>query len=207
MTLGDMNWGGLVALTLRNPRAAAAQLINWQLPRGVIWMALVLVSCMNAILAGLSELLFPSPVPLPSILMNPLMLFALLAGGLLVTVHVLHWAGRVVGGQGALEDIAIVLTWLQALRGGAGACFACIGGHVRHGGDVCGSVDHGQFHRTGAVLCLRMEGLWADGRPDDRLYLRNNDFAGRDRAGSLGAGCQCMMSQKYAPIFRSCRAR
>ncbi|WP_339766547.1 YIP1 family protein [uncultured Pseudosulfitobacter sp.] len=116
MTLGDMNWGGLVALTLRNPRAAAAQLINWQLPRGVIWMALVLVSCMNAILAGLSELLFPSPVPLPSILMNPLMLFALLAGGLLVTVHVLHWAGRVVGGQGALEDIAIVLTWLQALR-------------------------------------------------------------------------------------------
>lgn len=116
MTLGDINWGGLVALTLRNPRAAAAQLINWQLPRGVIWMALVLVSCMNAILAGLSELLFPSPVPLPSILMNPLMLFALLAGGLLVTVHVLHWAGRMVGGQGALEDIAIVLTWLQALR-------------------------------------------------------------------------------------------
>jgi hypothetical protein len=116
MTLGDINWGGLVALTLRNPRAAAAQLINWQLPRGVIWMALVLVSCMNAILAGLSELMFPSPVPLPSILMNPLMLFALLAGGLLVTVHVLHWAGRMVGGQGALEDIAIVLTWLQALR-------------------------------------------------------------------------------------------
>lgn len=116
MTLGDINWGRLVALTLRNPRAAAAQLINWQLPRGVIWMALVLVSCMNAILAGLSELMFPSPVPLPSILMNPLMLFALLAGGLLVTVHVLHWAGRMVGGQGALEDVAIVLTWLQALR-------------------------------------------------------------------------------------------
>lgn len=116
MTLGNTNWGGLVALTLRNPRAAAAELINWQLPRGVIWMALVLVSCCNAILAGLSELMFPSPVPLPSILMNPLMLFILLAGGLLVTVHVLHWAGRVVGGQGALEDIAIVLTWLQALR-------------------------------------------------------------------------------------------
>lgn len=116
MTLGNSNWGGLVALTLRNPRAAAATLINWQLPRGVIWMALVLASCLNAILAGLSELMFPSPVPLPTILMNPLMLFALLAGGLFVTVHALHWAGRAVGGQGAVEDIAIVLTWLQALR-------------------------------------------------------------------------------------------
>ncbi len=116
MTLGNSNWGALVALTLRNPRAAAAVLIDWQLPRGVIWMALVLVSCCYAFLAGVSELLFPSQVPLPTILMNPLMLFLLLAGVLVATVHALLWAGRAVGGQGAVEDIAIVLTWLQALR-------------------------------------------------------------------------------------------
>lgn len=121
MTLGNTDWGGLAVLTLRNPRAAAAVLIGWQLPRGVIWTALALVSCCNAILAGVAELMFPSPVPLPSIMMNPLMLFILLAGGMVVTVHALLWAGRAVGGQGELEDVAIVLTWLQALRAAAQA--------------------------------------------------------------------------------------
>ncbi|ASM72374.1 MULTISPECIES: YIP1 family protein [Roseobacteraceae] len=116
MSTRDLDWGGLAALSLRTPRAAAAVLINWQLPRSVIWTALVLVSCCNAILAGLSEVLFPSPIEMPAIVMNPLMLFILLAGGLIVSCHALLWGGKIIGGQGKLEDIAVVLTWLQALR-------------------------------------------------------------------------------------------
>lgn len=117
MSMRGFDWTGLAVLSLRSPRDAAAELIGWQLPRNVIWTALALVSCSNAILAGLSEMLFPSPVGMPSILLNPLILFILLAGGLVLSVHVLLWAGRAVGGQGALEDVAVVLTCLQALRG------------------------------------------------------------------------------------------
>jgi hypothetical protein len=117
MSTRGFDWTGLAVLSLRSPRDAAAVLIGWQLPRSVIWTALALVCCCNAIFAGLSEMLFPAPVGMmPPILLNPLMLFLLLTGGLVVSVHILLWAGRAVGGQGALEDVAVVLTWLQALR-------------------------------------------------------------------------------------------
>ncbi len=116
MNIRDFDWGGLIVLSLREPRMAAATLINWNLPRSVIWTALALVSCCNAILAGLSELIFPSPVTMPAILANPLMLFILLAGGVVISSYALVWGGSKVGGQGRLEDVAVVLTWLQSLR-------------------------------------------------------------------------------------------
>ncbi|MCR8827171.1 YIP1 family protein [Pseudosulfitobacter koreensis] len=116
MSMRDFNWGGLIAMSLRAPRMAAATLINLNLPSGVIWTALALVSCGNAILAGISELIFPSPMEIPAVLANPLMLFVLLAGGVVISSYALVWGGSKFGGDGRLEDVAIVLTWLQALR-------------------------------------------------------------------------------------------
>lgn len=111
-----MNFGALVAETLRDPSTAARHIIAMQLERPVIYEALVLVAAVNALLSGIAEFIFPTPFALPALLSNPLGFFVLVAGGLIITAHLLYWAGRAMGGQGGFSDVLVLLVWLQALR-------------------------------------------------------------------------------------------
>lgn len=122
-------WLDLAVATLRDPQDAAREIKGWQIGRTELYMLLVAVSAVNAFLAGLGNVLSPVPtnpeamqaVPMLALLDRPLVLFVLIAGGLVVTVHALFWAGRAMGGSGELNDMLVLLTWLQALRAAAQA--------------------------------------------------------------------------------------
>ncbi|WP_147105342.1 YIP1 family protein [Tateyamaria sp. syn59] len=113
--------------TLRDPKQVAAQIIGWQLDRATLYTALFAVAAVNAVLASAPVVLFDGQVdaaaraamPILGLLERPIALFAIIAGGLLVMVHGLVWAGRALGGQGEFTDMLALLTWLQALRAAA----------------------------------------------------------------------------------------
>jgi hypothetical protein len=124
MILSTQSLGNLTMLSLRNPALAARLVIGAGLRRDVLWSLLLLISIANATLVWLSnaltgptaEQLAQMPIQLPAIIFSPLFAFVFLAGALVITVHVLHWLGAVIGGTGSLDNMLAVLVWLQSLR-------------------------------------------------------------------------------------------
>ena len=106
----------LALITLRDPRAASAVILSWDVPKEAIWTAIALVSVIVTILSTLSNMLFPVPAPLSVIVGNPFVYFMVVAGGFVATVHAIYWTGRMMGGRGPVEDLMVLLLWLQALR-------------------------------------------------------------------------------------------
>lgn len=105
----------LVVLTLRDPRAAAEQIIGWRLDRDTLWTALALAAAINTLLFSLSVVLQPSQA-MPAFFTSPLVMFVLLSGVLVITTHGLFWTGRAIGGQGDLGDMLALIVFLQVLR-------------------------------------------------------------------------------------------
>jgi hypothetical protein len=124
MNLNVQSLSVLVALTLRDPANAARLVIAAGYRRDILWTFLLLVSIANAALVWLSnalngptpEQLAQMPIQIPQIIFSPLFAFVFLAGALVITVHVLHWIGAAIGGEGSLDDMLSVLVWLQAMR-------------------------------------------------------------------------------------------
>ena len=122
-----MNWTDLVGESLRTPALAARRLIAMGLPRDILYQALLAVAAANAFLASLPNLISTSPVPTPAIFNSPLALFALVAGGLVISVHIFYWAGRAMGGRAGMTDVMSVFIWLQALRAMAQVLILIVG--------------------------------------------------------------------------------
>lgn len=120
-------WVQLAIDTLRDPKGTAERIMEWNLDRTTLYMALLAVAAVNAFLASAPIVLSPSEVdaevmaalPILSIIQKPIMFFMLVAGSLVLMVHAMYWVGRAMGGKGSLLDILAVLTWLQALRAAA----------------------------------------------------------------------------------------
>jgi hypothetical protein len=111
----------LALLTVRDPQAAAKIVLGWYLPREALWTAIGLVSVIVTILSTLSNMLFPVPAPLAAIVANPFVYFLIAAGGFIAMVYAIYWSGRMLGGEGPVEDLMVLLLWLQALRAAAQA--------------------------------------------------------------------------------------
>lgn len=109
-------WRQLAVVSVTDPAAAARALIALRPPREALWTALVLVAVLNTLIFVLSGMLVPGPSPLPAMLSSPVIYFAIVAGGLVLTVYAIFWTGRAFGGQGALEDILVLIVWMQSLR-------------------------------------------------------------------------------------------
>jgi len=106
----------LVTETLTTPRLAAARLIALQVPRPVLWQALLLMVVLNALAFWVGILAMPPEQPLPPMMGSPFM-FALTMGcGAVVTVFAVTLVGAWLGGSARLEDVLVLVTWLQALR-------------------------------------------------------------------------------------------
>lgn len=109
----------LVQTTLRDPKEAAARIMALNLGRDVLWPALALVALVNTAIVLLLIAVSPPEMVLPGYFASPLALFVLLTGLLVIYVHALYWAGRAIGGAGALEELLALMVWLQALRAAA----------------------------------------------------------------------------------------
>lgn len=106
-------------LTLRDPKAASEIILSWHLPKEAIWTAIGLVSVIITILSTVSNMLFPVPPPLNVLVSNPFVYFLVAAGGLIASIYVVFWTGRILGGDGRIEELTVLLLWLQAMRAAA----------------------------------------------------------------------------------------
>lgn len=112
----------LIVETIRSPSTAAARILQVTLSQEWLWMALVLMSVLNAIVYSVSLWIAPPPdaasggLIIPPAFQSPVLFTMFLFGALVMTIFVLYWIGRAMGGQGSLRDILILITWLQVLR-------------------------------------------------------------------------------------------
>ena len=106
----------LAVQSVRDPAGAAQVLLGIGLPRQVLWMALVLMAALQSVVFALSDLAVGGPTPMPLLFGSPLRFFAMAVVTLVLTVYAIQWVGRALGGEGALEDVMVVIVWLQGLR-------------------------------------------------------------------------------------------
>ncbi|MEQ9258066.1 MAG: YIP1 family protein [Roseovarius sp.] len=108
--------------TLTDPRGAGLEVIALQLPVQALWMALMLTSVLLSLMV--SALFHSAPLPGDEmgelIRMSPAyrapLVFAIINWvQAVVSVFVLHWIGRGLGGQGEMPDMLAVLIWLQVV--------------------------------------------------------------------------------------------
>ncbi len=100
--------------TVTAPRDVAQLLIAARLSHEAILTAMALVVALNALVMGVLQLGMGAGA-LPFV-MSPVLFGALLAAMLMVSVMVLTGVGRLMGGTGRAEDLAVLLAWLQAVR-------------------------------------------------------------------------------------------
>lgn len=112
----DVALMSLVQITLRQPREAAEHIMSMGLKRDVLWTGLLLGAALYALVMQLIMYVSEPTIGLPSFASKPLVLFVIVAGGLVVYVHALHWVARALGGSGDLWDMLSVMVWLQILR-------------------------------------------------------------------------------------------
>lgn len=98
------------------PRKAAARLISIGLSRNVLWQALILMIVLNAIVYWIGTTAAPSGQPLPPMLATPFMFALTLGCGAVVTVFAVTFVGKWLGGEARLDDVLVLITWLQLLR-------------------------------------------------------------------------------------------
>ncbi|MGR3545811.1 MAG: YIP1 family protein, partial [Roseovarius sp.] len=111
----------LLLETLFRPREAARGLIAFGLPQKILWMALALMSVLNAIVYSISLRLAPpmdpsTPTLMPPAFHSPLLFTLFLFGALAITVYALFWVGGMLGGKAAVQDVLVLICWLQVLR-------------------------------------------------------------------------------------------
>ena len=78
----------LVQQTLRDPQAAAARIIGLGLGRETLWTGLALVAALNTFVVLLALQISPPAMAMPGYFDQPLVLFFLLAGDILVRYRV-----------------------------------------------------------------------------------------------------------------------
>ena len=124
MMIGGMHVTQLVALSLRQPGAAARHVIAMQVPRDTLWTVLVLAAALNAILSWAIQAITP-PLPpeyaengiiLPAFMDSPVLVFVFSAAGMVLMIHLLHWVGAMLGGTGQLGDMLASIAWMHILR-------------------------------------------------------------------------------------------
>ena len=109
-------------LSLHNPREAAKHVVALGLPERALWIALSLVVVLTSLV--MSGVLQAVPLPDDEISQvlaaspgynSPLLLTAIRLAQAVLTVYLVLWAGRMLGGQGSKQDILGVLTLLQVV--------------------------------------------------------------------------------------------
>lgn len=113
----------LIAETIRDPRSAARQLLGMNIAREHAWMALIAVVSLGAILSalpvmGITEVtpdMTPLQVQMIAMMQRPVIFAFINFAGTVCLVFGFYWTGRALGGQGRLEDMLVLMVWLQVV--------------------------------------------------------------------------------------------
>ncbi|MFO7771541.1 YIP1 family protein [Roseovarius gahaiensis] len=120
--MNTVNIKQLFVLTLKAPKEAGAQVLALDLPIRGLWLALSLVSVVTSIIFASLMQLAPMGEDQFSDLMRtspahsaPLVFALLQWARAVVSVLVIYYVGRMMGGTGQLRDVLAVMAWLQAV--------------------------------------------------------------------------------------------
>ncbi len=106
----------MAVLTLKTPALAAHQLMSQQVPRQFLWLALALMGVLNALVYAAAVVIRP-PVPTQVMFLpSPFVYLVIVSAGLFALVWAIYLVGRWMGGTGSLDDVLVLVTWMQALR-------------------------------------------------------------------------------------------
>ena len=96
---------------LREPRAAAADVLALGVPREALAPGLFLVVVLSVILNGVTEMLAPNPLAQ----VTPFQMSILVIVMMLAFAYSIFKAGQLMGGVGSLQDSLLLMIFLQAL--------------------------------------------------------------------------------------------
>ena len=102
----------LVLQSFRDPSTAAHRLLAMRLDPAILWLALVLVSVLNALLFFALQLAMPGPGQM-SMGLGPVAYAGTTAAALAACVVGLTYVGRALGGRGDIGAMLLVVSWLQ----------------------------------------------------------------------------------------------
>lgn len=97
------------------PRAVVRELMDLNIPHTMRWPMLILVIVLSTIVSGILNLLIPDETPLGALLSQPFLSGFITFAVLVITVFMLHWCGRMFGGQGTLSDMILAMAWFQGV--------------------------------------------------------------------------------------------
>ena len=112
-----MTFEGFLKLALQsvtNPREVAALLLSIRPSREAIGTAFALVVVVNTLIFSASVVLSPGPVP--AFMANPISFLVLQSATLAGTILAFTYVGRLFGGRARLEEMALLMVWMQGLR-------------------------------------------------------------------------------------------
>lgn len=111
MTLRDVT--SLLRLTLADPAAGARTVLGLGIPREHHWtLFLLAITLSGAIYQATVLILQPEP-PDGGALPSGLTATAVTGGTVLMLAAAIRWVGRLAGGTGDLEDVLLLVIWLQ----------------------------------------------------------------------------------------------
>ncbi|SMX50109.1 YIP1 family protein [Maliponia aquimaris] len=96
------------------PREVAALLLSIRPSREALWTAFALVVVLNALVFSISVALTPGAAPM--LLSSPAVFLVLQAVALAGSILAFTGIGRLMGGRGHIEEIALLMIWMQGLR-------------------------------------------------------------------------------------------
>ncbi|QFS82808.1 Yip1 domain protein [Roseivivax sp. THAF40] len=104
-------WQSVIA-----PREVARLLLSLRLGHEALLVSAALVLVLNTAIVRASTILTPPDPAIAPFVTQPLTFFMGLGGILAIVALVLTWCGRAVGGTGRIEDVGLMMIWLQGLR-------------------------------------------------------------------------------------------
>ena len=111
MTLQD-----LILETIRDPASAARYLMGWNVPRRALYEGILAVAALNTLLGSAMYLAAPDDVLALPLFGTPFALFVVIAGTFVFMANLFYWGGRAMGGTGEVNDLLMLIIWLQGMR-------------------------------------------------------------------------------------------
>ncbi|MGK7755195.1 MULTISPECIES: YIP1 family protein [unclassified Roseovarius] len=112
----------LFVTTVRDPRSGAARILGMNLPVQALWIAVSLISVVTS--GVVAALVQAAPIPegelgdllrTSPVYSSPLIFAVMQWGRAVLSVFMLYWVGRGLGGRGSLPEVLAVITLLQAV--------------------------------------------------------------------------------------------
>lgn len=104
-------WGAII-----DPATAARLALDWRLGLGNMWMALALVAVLNVLMLALLQAASPMPVMSQGgMMLTPFSYAMIITIFLFLLVYTIYHVGRMMGGQGTVEDSLTVIVLFQSI--------------------------------------------------------------------------------------------